>query len=54
VEKTIKEMRDKMAAGNDNVPEDILKLLGEDGLETTKQLINSIYETGESGLKNFN
>jgi hypothetical protein len=28
VEKTIKEMRNKRAKGDDDVPEDVLKLLG--------------------------
>jgi hypothetical protein len=47
VEKAIKEMRDKKAAGDDDVPRDVLKLLGEDGLKLMTQLINSIYVTGE-------
>jgi hypothetical protein len=47
VEKAIKEMRDKKATGDDNVPGDVLKLLGEDGLMLMTQLINSIYVTGE-------
>jgi len=38
VEKAIKEMRNRKDTGDDNVPEDVLKLLGE--------LINTIYETG--------
>jgi hypothetical protein len=32
VEKAIKEMRDKKATGDDDVPGNVLKLLGEDGL----------------------
>jgi hypothetical protein len=32
VEKAIKEVRDKKATGDDDVPGDVLKLLGEDGL----------------------
>jgi hypothetical protein len=47
VEKAIKEMRDKKATGDDDVPGDVLKLLGEDGLKLMTQLINSIYVTGE-------
>jgi hypothetical protein len=47
VEKAIKEMRDKKATGEDDVPGDVLKLLGEDGLRLMTQLINSIYVTGE-------
>jgi hypothetical protein len=47
VGKAIKEMKDKKATGDDNVPEDILKMLGEDGLRIEIQLFNKIYETGE-------
>ena len=46
-EKAIKEMRNKEATGDDDVPGDVLKLLGEGGLKVTKKLINTIYETGE-------
>jgi hypothetical protein len=47
VEKAIKEMRDKKATGDDDVPGDVLKFLEEDGLKLMTQLINSIYVTGE-------
>jgi hypothetical protein len=47
VEKANKEMRDKKATGDDDVPVDVLKLLGEDGLRRMTQLINSIYVTGK-------
>jgi hypothetical protein len=47
VEKAIKGMRDKKATGDDDVPGDVLKLLGEDGLRLMIQPINSIYVTGE-------
>jgi hypothetical protein len=40
-------MRDKKATGLDDVPGDVLKLLGENGLKLMTQLINSIYVTGE-------
>ena len=30
-----------------NLPGDVLKLLGEDGLKIITKLINTIYETGE-------
>jgi hypothetical protein len=40
-------MRDKKTTGDDDVPGDVLKLLGEDGLRLVTQLINSIYATGE-------
>jgi hypothetical protein len=47
VKKAIKEMRNKKATGDDNVPGDVLKLLGEGGLKIMMKLINTIYETGE-------
>jgi len=46
VEKAIKEMRNKKATGNDDVPGDVLKLLGKFDLKMMK-LINTIYENGE-------
>ena len=52
VEKVIKEMRNKKATGDDDVPGDVLKLLGEGGLKIMTKLINTIYETGE-WLKDF-
>jgi hypothetical protein len=45
--KAIKEMRNRKATGDDDVPGDGLKLLGEGGLKTLTKLINTIYETGE-------
>jgi hypothetical protein len=47
VEKVIKEMKYKKATGDDDVPGDVLKLLGEGGLKIMTKLINTIYETGE-------
>jgi hypothetical protein len=47
VEKAIKGIRNKKAAGNYDVPGDVLKLLGEGGLKIMAKLINTIYETGE-------
>jgi hypothetical protein len=44
VEKAIKEMRNKKAT-YDDVPGDVLKLLGECGLKVMKKLINTVYET---------
>jgi hypothetical protein len=46
VEKAIEEMRNK-ATGDDDVPEDVLKLLVKGGLKIMTKLINTIYETGE-------
>ena len=42
-------MRNKKAKEkeDDDVPGDVLKLLGEGGLNIMKKLINTIYETGE-------
>jgi hypothetical protein len=45
--KTTKEVRDKKATGNDDVPGNVLKLLGQDGLRIMKKLINNMYETGK-------
>jgi hypothetical protein len=39
-------MRDKKATGDDDVPGDVLKLLGEGGLRITTQLINRISNWG--------
>jgi len=47
VEKAIKEMRNKKATGDDDVPADVLKLLVDGGLKIMTKLINTIYETGE-------
>jgi hypothetical protein len=47
VEKAIKEMRNKKATGDDDVPGDVLKLSGDGGLKRMTKLINTIYETGE-------
>jgi len=52
VEKAIKEMRNKKATGDDVIPGDVLKLLGEGGLKIMKKLINTIYET-EQWPKDF-
>jgi len=46
VEKAIKEMRNK-ATGDDDIPGDVLKLLGEGGSKIMKELISTINETGE-------
>jgi len=47
VEKAIKEMRNRKAITDDEVPGDVLKLLGEGGLKILIKLISTIYETGE-------
>jgi hypothetical protein len=47
VEKVIKEMEDKKATRDDNIPVKALKLLQGDGLNLLTKLINNIYESGE-------
>ena len=47
VEKAIKEMRNNKATGDDDVPGEVLKLLGEVGLKIMIKLINTLYESGE-------
>jgi hypothetical protein len=47
VEKAVKDMRDKEATGDDDVPGDVMEMLGEDGVRLLTYLINSICETGE-------
>jgi len=45
-EKAIKEMRNKKATEDDDVPGDVLKLLLKCGMKIMMKLINTIYETG--------
>ena len=45
--KAIKDLRNKKATGDDDVPADVLKLLRDGGLKIMMKLINTIYETGE-------
>jgi hypothetical protein len=40
-------MRNKKATGDDDVPGDVLKLLGGGGFDVMTKLINTVYETGE-------
>ena len=47
VEKSNKEIRNRKATGDDDIPGDVLKLLEEDGLKILTKLINTIHETGE-------
>ena len=47
MEKAIKEIWNRNAAGDDDVPGDVLKLLAEGGLKIVTKLINTIYETVE-------
>ena len=47
VEKTIKEMRNRKGTGDDDIPGDVLKLLGEGGLKMLKKLSNTICNSGE-------
>jgi hypothetical protein len=45
-------MRNRKATGDDDVPGEVLKLLGEGSLKILTKLMNTIYETGE-WLKDF-
>jgi hypothetical protein len=48
MEKAINEMRDKKSTrDDDDVPADVLELLGEDGLRIVTQLISHLHETGQ-------
>jgi hypothetical protein len=47
VEKAIREMRNKKATGDEDVPGDVLILMREGGLKIITKLINTIYENGE-------
>jgi hypothetical protein len=47
VEKAVKEMRVQKATANDEIPGDVLRLLGKGGLKLMTQLIHSIYVAGE-------
>jgi len=42
VEKSIKKLRNKKATRDNNVPGDVLKLLGEGGLKITTKLMHTI------------
>jgi hypothetical protein len=44
--KPIKEMRIRKATGDDNIPGDVLNVLGEGCLKILTKLVNTIYETG--------
>jgi hypothetical protein len=44
VEKAIKEMRNRKATEDDDVPGYVLKLLGEGGLKILTKLINTSYK----------
>lgn len=46
VEKSMKRMREKKATGGDDVPEDVLNLLGEDGLRIKKKTDQQQSESG--------
>jgi hypothetical protein len=47
VEKTVNEMRNRKATGDDDISGDVIKLLGEGGLKILTKLRNTIYKTGE-------
>ena len=47
MEKANKKMRNRKATRDDDIPGDVLKLLGEGGLNILSKLSNTIYNTGE-------
>ena len=47
VRKAIQDMKKGKATGDDEIPVDILKLMGESGIEVLTNLINRIYDSGE-------
>jgi hypothetical protein len=49
VEKAINRVRDKRVAGDDDVPGNVLRLLGDVGHNIMPHLISNIYGTGEWG-----
>jgi hypothetical protein len=51
VRQTIISQNSSYLTGDDDVPGDVLKLLGEGGLKILTKLFNTIYETGESGRR---
>ena len=40
-------MRNRKATGDDDIPEDVLKFLGEGGQKILKKLSNTVYNTGK-------
>ena len=40
-------MKEKKVSGYEVTPGNVLRLLGEDGLQQMTQLVNTIYESGE-------
>jgi hypothetical protein len=47
MEKAVKEMRDRKATENDDMPGNVLKLLGKDDVKMVTQMPKNIYKTGE-------
>ena len=47
VVKGIKDMRRKKATGDDNIPVDLLKELGDSGLKIMTALVNNMYVSGD-------
>ena len=43
----VKEVKNKKATANDDVPGDVLRLLGENGLKIVSRLFSRIYGRGE-------
>jgi hypothetical protein len=47
VVKAIKDMRRKKVTGNENIPVDFLKEMGDSGLKIMTALVNKIYMSGD-------
>ena len=47
MEKAIKEMRNRKATGDDDIPGDVIKLLGEGGVKILTKLSNTMFNTGD-------
>jgi len=47
VENAISEMKDKKSTGDEDVPDEVLTLVGEDGLRIVTTMLKNIFKTGK-------
>jgi hypothetical protein len=47
VENAISEMKDKNSTGDEDIPDEVLTLVGKDGLRIVKTLIKNIFKIGK-------
>jgi len=47
VENAIDEMKDKKSRGDEDIPDEVLTLVGEDGLRIVKILLKNIFQPGK-------